>query len=69
MNPVMSSEIVRMVHESMLEEHAQRHMHPRTPNIVRHGLAVLLVTLGNRLDPSLRRPAIPARTVARLHAA
>ncbi len=69
MNPVMSSETVRLVHDSMVREQLDRQRHVRTPNILRHAVAVLLVALGDRLDPSVRRPLGQPAPTPRLHAA
>jgi hypothetical protein len=68
MNPVMSSEAIRLIHDSMLRDHQARRRPVRSGGI-RHGVAVLLVALGDRLDPSVRRPALPAPTGARLRVA
>lgn len=69
MNPVMSSETVRLVHEAMIHDHIARSRHVRTPNILRHAAAVLLVALGDRLDPSVRRPLSQPASIPRLRAA
>jgi hypothetical protein len=69
MNPVMSSETVRIVHDAMVRDHLAHQRYLRTPNILRHGVAVLLVALGSRLDPSVRRPAGQAAPAPRLRAA
>jgi len=69
MNPVTSSETVRLVHDSMIREHLNRQRYVRTPNILRHAVAVLLVALGDRLDRSVRRPAAQPTTTPRLRAA
>lgn len=68
MNPVMSSEINRMIHDTMLQEAEASRRFVRTPNAFRHGVAVLLVAIGDRLDPSVRRP-ITTAPVPRLRAA
>lgn len=69
MNPVTSSETVRLIHDSMIREHLDRQRHVRTPNILRHAVAVLLVALGDRLDPSVRRPTSQPAITPRLRAA
>jgi hypothetical protein len=63
MNPVMSSAVVTSIHESMLRDAEQHRRYVRTSGAIRHSLAVALVALGNRLDPSLRRPASQAPAV------
>lgn len=69
MHPVMSSETVRLVHDSMVHDYLARSRHARTPNIVRHAVAVLLVALGDRLDPSVRRPLGQPTTAPQLRTA
>lgn len=69
MSPILSSETVRLVHESMLRDQLDRQRYVRTPNILRHGMAVLLVALGDRLDPSVRRSSNRPAPVPRLRAA
>ncbi len=69
MNPIMSSETVRLVHDAMLRDQRERQRHVRMPNIFRHAAAVLLVALGDRLDPTVRRPASPAAPAPRLRVA
>jgi hypothetical protein len=69
MNPIMSSETVRLVHDSMIRDQLARQRQVRTPNILRHGMAVLLVALGDRLDPSVRRSSNRPAPAPRLGAA
>lgn len=69
MNPVMSSETVRLVHDSIIRDHLARSRQVRTPNILRHAAAVLLVALGDRLDPSVRKPLGQPVSAPRLRAA
>jgi hypothetical protein len=69
MNPVMSSEAIRLIHDSMLrDQQARRRQSPGGG--FRHIVAVVLVGIGDRLDPSVR-PTLPAPSVpaGRLRAA
>ena len=69
MNPIMSSETIHIIHDAMVREQIERQRHVQSPNTLRHGLAILLVALGDRLDPSVRRPASPAAPAPRLRVA
>lgn len=69
MNPILSSETVRLVHDGMVREQLERQRHVRMPNILRHAAAVLLVALGDRLDPSVRRPTGQVASAPRLRTA
>ena len=69
MNPIMSSETVRLLHDSMIREQLDRQRQVRMPSIFRHAVAVLLVALGDRLDPSVRRTASQPAPAPRLRAA
>jgi hypothetical protein len=63
MNPIMWSEIVRMIHDDMLRDQEERRRQLRTRSGFRHGIAVALVALGDRLDPSVRRPTLPVASI------